>query len=192
MTKTFNFVTRDSWIVGREETDEDIAIEVERLISEVEAQEDVEDDATATKDGRRDEGPSASDEAVFAQSYIPRTLEQVYDPERDVARVLRGEGKGLIYADITGVASIHKTATDTREGEQSLPPAVPAVSAASITKEADEDEDGSGSEDEDGESGSDDSDEDDGRERQPKGKKFEDKDDKKVCLSFSLPSSIPR
>lgn len=182
LQKTFNFVTRDSWIVGREETDEDITIEVERLIAEVEAHEEEEEGSALSKAGGQDE--TASDEAVFAQSYIPRTLEDVYDPERDVARVLRGEGKGLIYADITGVASIHKTATDTRE-EQNLPPPVPAGATVGVVEkieEADEEEGGSSDDDDDdGESGSEDSEGEDGdRERRPKGKKFEDKEEKKV------------
>ncbi|KAF8466666.1 RIO1 family-domain-containing protein [Kalaharituber pfeilii] len=40
------------------------------------------------------------DENVFRQAYIPRTLEQVYDVERDVAKVRMGEGQNLIYKDL--------------------------------------------------------------------------------------------
>ncbi|CAE6448280.1 unnamed protein product [Rhizoctonia solani] len=48
------------------------------------------------------------DDAVFLQSYIPRTLNDVYDPERDIERLQRGEGKELIYGDLTGVVRINE------------------------------------------------------------------------------------
>lgn len=45
----------------------------------------------------------AQEDAVFRSSYIPRNLNEVVDPERDVAVLTRGEGKTLIYGDLTGV-----------------------------------------------------------------------------------------
>lgn len=53
-----------------------------------------------------------SNDAVFLKSYIPRTLNDVYDPERDIARLQRGEGKDLIYGDLTGVVQIHEGKKD--------------------------------------------------------------------------------
>ena len=171
LTRTFNFVTRASWIVGRPETDEDINLEVERLLLIAENEEAPNDDEEellrAEKEGSTNQfppkatntKPSESDERVFAQSYIPRALDQVYDPERDVARVLRGEGTGLIYSDITGVAAIHRKDVEVRFDE------IPAAK-----------EDGEESDSESG-SGSDSDEFDDGR---PRGKKFEDRDEKKV------------
>ncbi|GAA5902942.1 protein kinase RIO1 [Sporobolomyces salmoneus] len=188
--KTFGFVTGDSWIKDREETDEDVKIEIERLLAQHEAEletqheeqgdeepsrleETVGDIAQAQakelqqastnqnqkKNKTNHRTTTESDEAVFAQSYIPRALDDVYDAERDVQRVLRGEGGDLIYADITGVAKIHG-----QEGERH------------------EDEDGSGSEDE-GDSEDDDEEESgeegEGEERRPRGKKHEDKEEKK-------------
>nr|XP_031864428.1 uncharacterized protein CI109_000342 [Kwoniella shandongensis]KAA5531500.1 hypothetical protein CI109_000342 [Kwoniella shandongensis] len=44
-----------------------------------------------------------SDDAVFMSSYIPRTLADVYDPERDVDVLKRGDGDDLIYAGVTGL-----------------------------------------------------------------------------------------
>jgi hypothetical protein len=35
------------------------------------------------------------DEEVFKQAYIPRNLEEVYDVDRDVDVVARGEGKDV-------------------------------------------------------------------------------------------------
>ncbi|GAA5876730.1 hypothetical protein JCM8547_002030 [Rhodosporidiobolus lusitaniae] len=179
LTRTFNFVTRDSWIVGREETDEDIVAEIERLLSQAEAREELDDKSADDTAESKKTKPTDADEAFFAQAFIPRTLDQVYDAERDVARVLRGEGSDLIYADITGVASIHKTATDARDS-QDLPPAVPSpLGAAATSGEAEEGE--SASETEDDESGEEESgsEEDGEKQRRPKGKKFEDKEEKK-------------
>ena len=172
LTRTFNFVTRKSWVEGRQETDEDVLQEADRLVREVEeAEEDVEDDeeeidhsalpGAVTKAARpKPSKPSESDEAVFAQSYIPRALDQVYDPERDVARVLRGEGDGLIYADITGVAKIRLD----EQGDE-------AAGSGSEASEGEESgSEGNSDDDEEGEDG----------ERRPRGKKHEDKDEKKV------------
>ncbi|WWC88437.1 uncharacterized protein L201_003348 [Kwoniella dendrophila CBS 6074] len=44
-----------------------------------------------------------TDDAVFLSSYIPRTLAEVYDPERDVDLLKKGGGDDLIYAGITGL-----------------------------------------------------------------------------------------
>lgn len=176
LTRTFNFVTRDTWVEnGREETDEDAAKEVERLLAQAEAEEEDRSTAAATASlsledqdkAAAAERPSASDEAVFAQSFIPRALDDVFDVERDVARVLRGEGKDLIYADITGVASIHK------KGEKAI--------AEEEDEDDDEDDEDEGSQegDSDDESG----DEDGEKAQRPRGKKFEDKDEKKVPFS---------
>lgn len=184
LTRTFNYVTRPSATSDRAETDEEMQAEAERLLTAVELEE-LEVDHDEEEDGSAEQSkkPSASDEAVFAQSYIPRALDQVYDPERDVARVLRGEGKGLIYANITGVASIRESesasastpqvrfaAEDQFEGD--------VVAGAATEENGDESGSGSGSE-----SGSEDEDEGEGEydERKPRGKKFEDKDEKKVC-----------
>ncbi|KAJ1303362.1 hypothetical protein OPQ81_011556 [Rhizoctonia solani] len=54
------------------------------------------------------EGSHNQDDAVFLQSYIPRTLNDVYDPERDIERLQRGEGKDLIYGELTGVVRINE------------------------------------------------------------------------------------
>ena len=40
------------------------------------------------------------DDTVFRQQYIPQTLEQVYDIERDVEKMKLGEGESLIYKDL--------------------------------------------------------------------------------------------
>jgi RIO kinase 1 len=194
LTRTFNYVTRASWISGRPETDEDMAIEAERLLAlaEVEA-DDVEEEDEGREAGREAKSkPSASDEAVFAQSYIPRALDQVYDIERDVARVLKGEGSDLIYADITGVADIRKKeakASGVRfDDGQALSAEGTSLKTNLIEGQGEKagEADGEGEDAEESGSGSgseeDEDSEEDYDERRPKGKKFEDKDEKKVRL----------
>lgn len=173
-------------------------MEADRLLTIVEIEEDHDEgdfemDETAggkpTMSAKKEKAttkPSALDEAVFAQSYIPRALDQVYDPERDVQRVLRGEGKDLIYADITGVASIH------RGNEEELAPGMvrfadghvmmmPIEGGEVLDKVVEEKESEEDSEEE-GESGSESgSGEED--ERRPRGHKHEDRDEKKVSRS---------
>ncbi|KAL1413105.1 Serine/threonine-protein kinase rio1 [Vanrija albida] len=46
---------------------------------------------------------TAVDDAVFFSSYIPRSLGEVYDPERDVELLRSGQGDKLIYAGVTGL-----------------------------------------------------------------------------------------
>lgn len=46
------------------------------------------------------------EEAVFRQSYIPRTLDDLYDPERDADIAHAGDAKDLIYAEVTGIDQV--------------------------------------------------------------------------------------
>lgn len=49
-----------------------------------------------------DEAPGHDeDDAVFMSSFIPRSLAEVYDPERDADIVAAGNGNQLIYAGLT-------------------------------------------------------------------------------------------
>lgn len=124
---------------------------------------------TQSKTGESEEH-AAQDAAVFKQSYIPRTLNEVYDPERDAALVQKGEGDALIYASHTGLAS-----------------STPLVSSrlaqgnGHASDSASENDSSPGSRSE-----SDSDTESDGEPidhiKTPKGKKFEDKDAKKVRL----------
>lgn len=45
-------------------------------------------------------GNEEVDTAVFRQQYIPQTLEQVYDIERDVDKVRAGQGDDLVYRNL--------------------------------------------------------------------------------------------
>lgn len=100
------------------------------------------------------------DNEVFRNQYIPQTLEQVYDIEKDGAKVGLGQGKDLVYSNLLADQLVGNKDTKD-EGEDS---------------------------DEDSDSGSDDgaslnsSNEDESRfdKGTPRGKRFEDKDEKRV------------
>lgn len=119
--------------------------------------------AANSKDGTKDNDVTAAqqratDDAVFKEAYIPRALDDVYDPERDIARKQRD---GLIYKDLLPAPA------------SSSSPLAQKNSAPESHSSSDE-EGGSSEEEED-----EDEDDEDEDERRPKGKKFEDKDDKK-------------
>ena len=141
------------------------------------------------------------------RSYIPRTLNEVYDPERDVGVLSRGEGAKLIYKDTIGIVG----PSEGRKGEKGAAPESVLSSANAKAKarpdgtpkkgvtfadeaeravenagedggEGGEDEDG-GSEEEGEESGDGEEDEEGGegfKEKKPRGHRHEDKEAKKV------------
>ncbi|KAI9710000.1 MAG: protein kinase rio1 [Bogoriella megaspora] len=104
------------------------------------------------------------DQEVFRQQYIPQTLEQVYDVQRDTEKVEAGEGKDLVYKNLLADdASKEHTAPNEEEKEDQ--------------------ESGAGSEDMSGDEGDEmDTSELRGKRHgddRPRGKRFEDKDLKK-------------
>ena len=105
------------------------------------------------------------DDEVFRQQYIPQTLQQVYDIERDGEKVRQGESGELVYQGLL--------ADQVADGGAVQPP----VSASVVDSAAkpDNDEDGEDSKDED----SDDDEFDDKEDQRPRGKRFEDKDAKR-------------
>lgn len=74
----------------------------------------------------KDAGPvdSKHDDAIFLSSYIPRNLNEVINPERDIERIARGEGGALIYGGaVTGVVGLSndRDAAAATRGEPSAP-----------------------------------------------------------------------
>lgn len=179
LTRTFQFVTRLPDVMGHIETDEEILTAATRLLEESEQhtgeQGDEEpEEQQEEKKTVKFKKPTASDELVFAQSYIPRALDQVYNPERDVAQVLLGQGEGLIYSNITGVAAIQLSAQRFGDEEIEQRQVIKAEDHPDEDKESGSGSDSEGSAFEIG---------------LPRGKKHEDRDDKKVrILSLSAPT----
>ncbi|KAL3471938.1 RIO1 family-domain-containing protein [Aspergillus californicus] len=96
------------------------------------------------------------DTAVFRQQYIPQTLEQVYDFERDAEKIHAGKGDDLVYRDLL---AREKPATADDEAETGSD-----VSGGVSVADSDSEEDGE---------------KDPFEKKAPRGKRFEDKDTKK-------------
>ncbi|KAI9792161.1 MAG: protein kinase rio1 [Peltula sp. TS41687] len=110
-------------------------------------------------------GATGSDEVdneVFRKQYIPQTLEQVYDIERDAEKVGRGEGDDLVYHALLAEKVIMPGSFETKEkGTEGAEATVEPEHQGSTTSD---DSEGEGFE-ADG--------------KTPRGKRFEDKDTKK-------------
>ena len=110
----------------------------------------------------RPEEEGEVDNEVFRNQYIPQTLEQVYDVERDVGEVAKGEQDNLVYRNLLAdrVAPEALAADEDEAGQ-------------SVERSDDESHGSSGG-------GADGDDEADAFvQKKPRGKRFEDKDAKK-------------
>ncbi|OAV98292.1 Atypical/RIO/RIO1 protein kinase [Puccinia triticina 1-1 BBBD Race 1] len=112
LKRTFDFVTDKSISL---QTEGELIELVQQLISAPEPQSvppmrtsvEMVNGIHEATEATSDHGQSAqnsNDEAVFRHAYIPRTLNEVYDAERDVEKLRKGEGKQLIYASLAGLA----------------------------------------------------------------------------------------
>ncbi|KAF2197376.1 Serine/threonine-protein kinase Rio1 [Delitschia confertaspora ATCC 74209] len=62
-----------------------------------------------------------NDNQVFREQFIPQTLEQVYDVERDAEKIGRGEGQDLVYQGLLAdkvVAADEESEEDSEEGSE--------------------------------------------------------------------------
>ncbi|OJD23839.1 Atypical/RIO/RIO1 protein kinase [Blastomyces percursus] len=118
-------------------------------------------------EGGADANTNAQDEvdaAVFRQQYMPQTLEQVYDVERDVEILRKGQGQDLVYRELLadkGGATSRVPANDNAEEEGS-----DESGGVSISNEGSD-------------SGSQVEDKDLFAKKPPRGKRFEDKEAKR-------------
>ena len=121
---------------------------------------------------------------MFMSSFIPRTLGQVYDPERDIELMKAGKGDQLIYNETLGAdptartpatpgAAAAKTDGDDEAAQQEQPR---AEGTPETTGSADGGEADSAGEEED------DSEEEEDVQKGPRGFRHEDRDAKKVSL----------
>jgi len=177
LRRFFEFVTKDKLTEENDITDEDV---LKKLLAEK-----IEDDVEEAEDefGEKEDGEALSglnsktqpedaahEDSVFLHSFIPRRLDEVYDPERDVEKHKKGDG--LIYAETIGLVS----------PSDPYDPKVPQLGRG-----IDESGDG-GTSEEGGDAGSETDDEDGGSEgdnsgfveKKLRGHRHEDKDAKKV------------
>lgn len=155
--QVFGFIT--SYDYGKEEAEIRAALSTIPRSSE----EPAPDNEEGGEEGK-DAAAAAKevDAEVFRRAYIPQTLEQVYDVERDAEKVGRGEGEELIYKNL--LTSKTEGAAEKQDNDDDL--------------SEDEDDSEADSEAEEwgqGERGFEE------REKTPRGKKHEDKEAKKVC-----------
>jgi RIO kinase 1 len=172
LRKAFEFVTRE----GLEVNDEEV---LRSWLAEAEKQATESQDGTGQQNNKELTEASHED-SVFLQSYIPRTLNEVYDPERDITKLRKGERGDLIYADTVGLLSQEAGPSDTvhsstRSSSKPEHPQHP---------QPDEGSEGTTHSESGSESSSDASDDDgDGdafQERKPRGHRHEDREAKKV------------
>ncbi|KAI1154541.1 RIO1 family-domain-containing protein [Nemania diffusa] len=100
------------------------------------------------------------DNEVFRQQYIPQTLEQVYDIEKDAETIGHGEGDKLVYRNLLADQVVLPKTADEQASEEDQ-----SDEGASLDSEA--------------ESGEESDDESKFAKGPPRGKRFEDKDEKK-------------
>lgn len=143
LKRSFEFVTEKKEDYHQAEEEESQLIEVIQRLCDLNLIEG---------EKKEEEEGEANEEAIFRQAYIPRHLNEVYDVERDVEKVLKGETQELIYATLTGL-----------------------VQESSLEEKAD-DRDGSGESRSDGRE---EEEEEDFEKRARRGFRFEDKDEKK-------------
>lgn len=116
-------------------------------------------------------GADDVDTAVFRQQYIPQTLEQVYDIERDAEKVQYGESADLVYRSLLADGSKPgKSSTQAESAGEALEADDESDQSGgvSITDGSDESAEGEGSDNEDAFA-----------KKTPRGKKHEDKDAKR-------------
>lgn len=184
LRQAFEFVTKDSL---DEEGGADAALE--RRIAQAEeegAKDEDEGDGAHAVNSRS----AADEDSVFMRSYIPRTLNEVFDPERDVGVLNAGGGEKLIYKDMIGIVAPKEMGIAQPAEKRAVRFAGGRNDEAESESEESESEESKGEgEDEEGEEGEEgEEDESEFKERQPRGHRHEDKEAKKV----SHPGTIAR
>ena len=117
---------------------------------------------TRSNDGGTNDADTEIDNEVFRNQYIPQTLEQVYDVERDAEQIGEGKQNNLVYRDLLA---------------DQLAPNADINGDRTVTFESDAqvlNASGSGNEDSESDDGTDPF-----AKQRPRGKRFEDKDAKK-------------
>ncbi|KXN88075.1 Serine/threonine-protein kinase rio1 [Leucoagaricus sp. SymC.cos] len=186
LRRCFEFITRERLTPDSQEmpsAPREVDALEEQIFSEWLSQEEPQTEGAST-------GKVNHEDSVFMRSFIPRTLDEVYDPERDVEKLTKGQWDDLIYADTIGIVKPVSTLTmKENEGDSEQPAKGTAkqqtiAESAPTTSTPNEDEDESGSEEEDDEQGGPDNAK-EGRhkegwvEKKPKGHRHEGRDAKK-------------
>lgn len=79
--------------------------------------DEVDEAQQQTEAAQQQQQQTEADDAVFRQSFLPRTLEDIYDPERDAALVRAGHVESLIYSGVTGLDEVYANEPPATQGE---------------------------------------------------------------------------
>ena len=142
-------------------TDSESSTEMDKMVAALEKLYE-----TREVEGEDEEAEKEVENEVFRQQYIPQTLQQVYDIERDGDKLKQGDGEPLVYQNLLA---------DKVAGGS---PAQIPNPGASDEKQLKEDENAEDEETED-ESDSGSEEFEDRGDQKPRGKRFEDKDAKR-------------
>ncbi|KAK0256577.1 Serine/threonine-protein kinase rio1 [Friedmanniomyces endolithicus] len=152
-------------VTGSEGTTEDVGMKnmVEKMYG-----------VRAQQPEQNDEEREVDDE-VFRQQYIPQTLQQVYDIERDATALQQGDGASLPYRDLLADGKIADGGAVQPPVTSTLPEPDEGAVGSSANDQVDAADEAGDESDLDGdrEKWSDD-------DAAPRGKRFEDKDEKKA------------
>lgn len=168
LRRAFEFVTTQSFDEAEENPMEVLKKRLEEIPEETIS---TMDDVAPDGEGEGASSTATHEDSVFLRSYIPRTLNEVYDPERDVRALARGEGEKLIYKDTIGIVVKEKDVQQTHEGQKPLD----HFDGGESGDEGSEDSGGSETDSEEAIDG-----ENEFQERKPRGHRHEDRDAKKV------------
>ena len=166
LRRSFEFIVKENLYSTNETSDEDAL----RKLLDFSTQEDPSrNDSINTAVGQ-----SAHEDAVFERSFIPRTLGELFDPERDIAALSLDKSVRPIYAN---TIELVQPATRSPAGADSVQADVSGELQVSLS------DDGS----QDSESSTDSEAEGDSRlfeDKRPRGHRHEDRELKKVCPPF--------
>lgn len=114
LRRCFDFITRERLV----EQGQDDGATLKQWLADANAEQE----GPLPTNGSNNQSTSPSntsthEDNIFLQSYIPRTLNEVFDPERDVEVLTKGDGKNLIYAETIGL--MHTTPAARQEGHVS-------------------------------------------------------------------------
>jgi len=157
LRRSFEFIVKDIRYSTNESSDEDV---LKKLLNLSTREDPPKNDPTNTTVGQ------SHDDAVFEKSYIPRTLGELFDPERDIAALSLDNLERPIYAD---TIELVQPATRSPAGADIVRADVSGVLQAPIS------DDGS----QDGESSTDSEAEGDSRvfeDKRPRGHRHEDRE----------------
>ncbi|KAI2621851.1 putative extragenic suppressor of the bimD6 mutation [Xylaria nigripes] len=152
----------------------DFIIAPEGPLEEPGLKESIEQLYTARTDLPIDDKAAAEreiDNQVFRQQYIPQTLEQVYDIEKDAERIGYGEGDKLVYRNLLADQVVLSKSTNGQALEDQ------SDEGAAIDENDDESDEESDDESDDESKFS---------KGPPRGKRFENKDEKKVSAEMDM------